>query len=406
MRFCSAIALAFIVSFSQTASPARSEESVAIEPVILATGEWAPYTSEAFLPVYGSYGIAADIVTAALSLAHYAPRFTFDRFGASYNLVRDASGAFTEVAAFPYYKTEARSKAVLFSEPILTVTDVIFYNRSRAPELGKIDELDELAKYKDESRFVVSYCYQDDLQEVLDYQCKTDEVDSAQERRESDENREFKYEIDAFKALIEDENVLLLPATKAVGLRILQTSFADRQSDIKIIPAFEWHRTVHLIAPNTLVGEGFIQSFDKGLQALKTSPKYGQLRNRAYPVLLASRLVRLNDPGDIPMVVGQEPLQGDQLPAADGADVIIPRGTNAIVVKWSGGFLTTGPGRADLRAELQRKSLVKIVNGPLIGRLLWVKNMYIEVPDAALTMSNDRLLQDPVLPQPSLQTGQ
>jgi hypothetical protein len=406
MRTFIALSLACIFSFSQNAAAASSGEGTAIEPITLATGEWAPYTSETFLPVYGSFGIAADILTAALAHAKYTPRFTFNRFGASYNLVRDSTASSAPIAGFPYYKTAARSKDVLFSQPILTVADVIFYNRRKTPELGGIKDLNQLEKYKNDSRFVASYCYQDELQAVLDYQCKTAEVDTTQARRQTDVEREFKYEIDAFKALIEDEDVRLLPATKSVGLRILQTSFADRQSDIKIIPAFEWHRNVHVIAPKSEAGEKFIEHLNQGLRAVKNSPSYERLRNRAYPVLLASRLVRLNDPGDFPLVVGQEPSHGDQPPAIDGADVIIPRGTNALVVKWSGSFLTTETGAVDLPAELQRKSLVQIVNGPLVGRRLWVKNMYIEVPDAALTLSHDGLIQGQISPQPSMPTAE
>ena len=42
--------------------------------------------------------------------------------------------------------------------------------------------------------------------------------------------------------------------------------------------------------------------------------------------------------------------------------------------------MTTQRGRIDLRDELQKETLVKVVNGPLAGRKLWVKNMYIEIP--------------------------
>jgi len=56
---------------------------------------------------------------------------------------------------------------------------------------------------------------------------------------------------------------------------------------------------------------------------------------------------------------------------------IIPRGTKALVIKWSDNFLTAG--NFNIFDVMYKKTKVKIINGPLQGRELYIDNMYIEI---------------------------
>jgi hypothetical protein len=352
----------------------------ASEQIVLATGEWAPYSSEAFLPIYGSYGAVAEIVEAVFRRAGFSPTFSFNGFGPGYNIVRDGGGWAPVIAGFPYFKTERRAEETEFSDSIMSVTDVIFYNRKVAPELGNIRNVNDLRKYRDRARFVASYCYHPDIEEALDFRCRPAGIEMEADQREMDAVREIETEIDAFRALADGTAVVILPATEAVGVRILQTLFPDLQSSIGVISSLRWRRDIHLIAPKTVAGREVVVRFNQELRTLKASPEYEKMRGKTFPVLLASRLVQLHNPGDFPIVVGREAGSARTVTDEIRRDVIIPRGTAALVVKWSRNFMTTQRGGIDLRDELQKETLVKVVNGPLAGRLLWVKNMYIEIP--------------------------
>jgi len=168
-----AVALTYVGNY--TAASAQTQPN--LTEIKVATGEWPPFASEFYLAPFTSYGRAADIVKRVFLMAGYDAHFEFNRFGTSYQLAR----AGKVQAAFPYYRTSERKKEVQFSEPLLTVTDVIFYNSDLAPSLANAKTIEDLKPYVDQARFVESYCYSQQIRDAFGRICssesKSKEVD-------------------------------------------------------------------------------------------------------------------------------------------------------------------------------------------------------------------------------------
>ena len=78
--------------------------------------------------------------------------------------------------------------------------------------------------------------------------------------------------------------------------------------------------------------------------------------------------VRLIGPSNFPLAIGT--IEED---ARRG--FLIPRGTSAVVVQWNDLFWVEGD--FDAHKDIYKKSRVKILEGPLKDRLLWVPNMFL-----------------------------
>lgn len=86
--------------------------------------------------------------------------------------------------------------------------------------------------------------------------------------------------------------------------------------------------------------------------------------------ILESALVTLSSIDQFPIVLATKNRKGVKR-------FILPRGTKASVIEWSPYFLNAGI--FNVFDELSNKTKVKIINGPLKGKMLWVDNMYIEI---------------------------
>lgn len=110
-------------------------------PVIFATGEWPPYTTEH----RKGFGLATELVTAACKEAGIAPVYHFYPWPRAEMSVKEH----VAFAAFPYIVTPERKKQYLLSEPIITGVNAFLYfdgNHSSIPPL-EFKTLADLKKY-------------------------------------------------------------------------------------------------------------------------------------------------------------------------------------------------------------------------------------------------------------------
>jgi hypothetical protein len=340
--------------------------TTANEPIVIGTGEWPPISSEAYFAPYMSYGRAADVVSSAFrEVGKKRVSFEFISFGAAYEGVQDNRIA----GAFPFYKTATRESESLFSDPLLTVTDVVFYDKVNAPYLKDVTSLDELLRAierhgqvdpLDSARFVLLYCYDDSVDKAFGRDCT---------RRDPD--RDLAWDLDAFRALVSDRDALVLPSAKVVGDRILQTWFnKDERSRIGVIEGLSWQRDVYLVAPCQQESKRLIAAFNAGLENIRASGQWERMAEADLHEESVLRGVRLSDPGTFPLIVARKSRDSEET-------VVLPRGTGAMVHIWSRNFHT--PQKTTLQQQLNEMSRVMITNGPQRGQLLWVKNVFIEL---------------------------
>ena len=100
---------------------ASASAGIAAEPLVLATGEWPPYTSKHL----EGYGIISRIVSAVVREMGMTAEFRFYPWKRAELLTR-AGAVF---GAFPYAITEERKEAFDFSHMILESRTVFIYNK-------------------------------------------------------------------------------------------------------------------------------------------------------------------------------------------------------------------------------------------------------------------------------------
>src|ERR1700680_3259668 len=114
-----------------------------LEPILLATGEWAPFSGEA-LP---SYGVASAVVSAVFQQMGYQPQFRFMPWPRAEEVTAENDADRGVRAAFPYLWSSERDAKFYYSKPILSIEWSIFYNVERDPDAANIKNVAELSKF-------------------------------------------------------------------------------------------------------------------------------------------------------------------------------------------------------------------------------------------------------------------
>lgn len=308
------------------------------DTINLASGEWYPYSS---YHDDGS-GIVSMIVCEAIKEVGDDCNLSFVGFKNAY--IETLNQTFD--ATFPYFIDSLRKNEMLYSEPLFTVKNVLFYNKNSLAD--------------------ATHLYSKNIGVVEGYAYKNIDVSKF------DKKTIFQSELVAFESLLLGK-IDLLPSSLLVGVHILKKYFNDFHTNVDFFTNnnFISYDTLHLITNKKNLD--FIVRFNKGLSLLKKSEKYQEILIKNQNILSTelSNVVRLtNNTETFPMVVATTAMKSKH-------KIIIPRGTKAIVLEWSPHFLNEG----DIKVydEMFKKTKVKIANGPLKGKIVFVENMFIEI---------------------------
>jgi polar amino acid transport system substrate-binding protein len=107
--------------------------------IILATGEWEPYTSETL----DQYGFFTEIVTAIITEMGYRPKYIFVPWKRAELMVKYGQA----FATFPFIITDERKKDFDFSERIFRSRGLFFYTTKRFDNEVDFEELRDLKPY-------------------------------------------------------------------------------------------------------------------------------------------------------------------------------------------------------------------------------------------------------------------
>lgn len=289
-------------------------------------------------------GIVTEIVHVVLNKQKY--KLDFNSFHDGYFATKNNK----YIATFPYFKTKQREKEMLYSDELLKVKNVIFYNKNKFNENN------------------INNIYGYTIGIVKGYEYKNIDINKFKNIKS------FESELIAFemlnKGLIE-----LLPSNKLTGIHIIKKYYNDFYSRMDIIKNKKYISvdTMHLIVKKNIQNQKFIKKFNNSLKEIKRNGKYHKvlLQNRKYLEPNISNFVKLvNNTEAFPMVTAT--LKRDSV-----KKFMIPRGTKAIVLQWSKHFIKEG--NIKIFDEMFKKTKVKIINGPLKGKILFVDNMFIEI---------------------------
>lgn len=335
---------AFITISHAQERTVQDQADFTLDGIEIVTGTWPPYVDDSDL----RGGLATRIVEDILLGADYQPTFRFMPFSTGLRLTRE--GFFQ--ATFPYFRTADREENFLYSDPLFSISHAIFV-RSDNEDILQLEDLAELSAFR--AATVQGYAYG-----RLDAHLTNPSI--------------YASEVAAFRALLDGE-VDFLPASAFVGAQLLDTYFISEQHLITshAKPGMQWDINVHLIAPRNWSGaERLMDRFNASLRQYTEAGGLISLQQLEREQEITRRLVRLTDPGSFSLVVARtDPDSPDSL--------ILPRGTQALVIEWSPNFTQTE--RTTIHEQLQRYSQVRLLNGPMKDAIVWVQNMYIEILD-------------------------
>ncbi|MFT2090272.1 substrate-binding periplasmic protein [Paraglaciecola sp. 2405UD69-4] len=331
MQLKTIIAVLMLTISCSTASLASDMTSVSIS-----TKDWQPYINAQDQEL----GSAAELLRQLFSQDDTNVQWQYQNFDLAYKQVQDKQ----KLAAYPYFYTSTRSKEVLFSNPIFTVTSHIYYNRQYNQDI----DIQNLNNYRVGK--VAGYSYGTEIDKLVS------------------EGKPFATEKQALIALLNND-IDYLPMTESVMNFMLINTFPERMLLLKPLENVTGTASLHLIASKTDSGKVLIEKLNqlieqaKGIQSLQATPL--QLPNKP-------DIARLIAAEGYPVILGQSEKE------ASPEYYTLPQGTHVLVIQWSSKILAASKSDR-LYKNMMDLSKVVVLNGPHVGKELYVRNMYIEL---------------------------
>jgi polar amino acid transport system substrate-binding protein len=318
-------------------------ESEPLKPIVIATGEWAPYSGES-LP---EQGIASAIVTTTLRRAGYEPTFRFMQWPVAENTARANDANAGVRATFPYILTSERESDFYYSDPILEIGQSVFYNAQRNPEAARIRAAEDLGRF--EILAIKGYKYPIAIQKMMDTTNAVATNDSA------------------FVHLLRSNRPVVVVEATRVGQELLRGRFAAYDDIIKAVPLDPIR--IYFIAsrsnPNNLP---LIRDFNAALKSISKSG-IEEIESSVTTAIDMERVVMLQPFEPAASIRAYDNATGP-------TSVLLPNGTRAVVERWSRRYLLPN---AQLDGDMERVQ-VRILNGPQQGKLFFVDPRTVVLP--------------------------
>ncbi|WP_179256111.1 substrate-binding periplasmic protein [Enemella evansiae] len=310
------------------------------KPVIVTSGEWAPYVGEGM----SQGGPTAQIVTEVLERHGYDPTVRYT----SWSLATKQSQEQGVFGTFPFTAGKDRLRDFVASDPLMEFEYVLFTRRDneRAKQIKVPEDLRGL-----KIGVVPGYDYWASLM-----QAPAGKVT-------------FDSSLEAFEALNRGD-VDLVPESLESGAAVLTDprfsgdAAAFESLDPSGNPLLGSKETLHFLIKRSVQGEEIMAGFNRELAAYKLTENY---RRAVAPITSPNQ--------EAAELVGAGPVE--LFTVQDQQVVLSAPGAKVHVRRWPTSYATPGPAPRTERAE------VKVIDGPLAGRIL-------EVDPAAL-----RLIKEP-----------
>jgi ABC-type amino acid transport substrate-binding protein len=338
------VAIALILIIVTAISLRGGGDAEPLKPILLTTGEWAPYSGERL----ASSGVASAVVSAVFKQMSYRPEFRFMPWPRAEQAALEGETDRGVRGAFPYGFNEERTSQFYYSAPILNIDMSVYFNKARNPGAAGIKHTTNLPA------FVVpisGYRYPPEVERRF---AKMPPAES---------------NLAAFELLLSSDQPLLVIEATRVGDQILSGELALKSEAIVTAP-------LHIASPLHLIASrrnpdnsSLIKRFDAALAQMQRDGALKQVEAEVIDAIDSQRMVRLQpiDP--------QGRIDAWQKP--DGSPPLqLPRGTQVIVERWSEDFLRPQAGATQAR-QLVR---VRVLNGPQRGRTLYVDGRTIVLP--------------------------
>lgn len=309
---------------------------VASKSISIVTNEWAPYINSQDQKL----GTAAELLRQILSQEDNVIAWQYQNYDLAFDLVSKGK----QPLGFPYFKTEQRNKQVYYSAPVFRVKNRLYFNRQNA----KGFDTNEVHLY----RFgkVAGYSYGQRIDELVV------------------NGQTFVSEKEALESLFKNE-IDFLPMTESVMNHMLNNKYQEQALLIKHVDDIEEYDSLHVIAPKNEQGAKQIELINNLLNEVRyiESLKLGTVER-----FVPKDIAKLITAEGYPVIVGQTSLE------ANAQFFTLPQGTKVLVLSWSDKILK--PSSTDrIYKSMMDLSHAVVLNGPHVGKELYIKNMYIEI---------------------------
>lgn len=302
----------------------------------IVTNEWPPYINSQ----NENAGTAAELLRQILSQDDNQINWQYQNYDLAFELVAENK----QTAGFPYFQTEDRAKLVYYSDAIFSVKNRLYYNRQRANGF----DVNKVSQYK--FGRVAGYSYGQRIDDLVS------------------NGTVFGNEKEALESLFRNE-IDFLPMTESVMNHMLNKKYRDQALLIQQVKNIEELDTLHLIAPKTEQGSELIQYINKLVEQVK---HIESLQLDSVERFVPKDIAKLITAEGYPVIVGQTSLD-------DHAQFYtLPQGTSVLVLNWSNKILK--PSDTDrIYKSMMASSHVVVLNGPHVGKELYIKNMHLEI---------------------------
>ncbi|MGB1261559.1 MAG: substrate-binding periplasmic protein [Cognaticolwellia sp.] len=315
--------------------------SYAQQAVKILTNSWPPYINS---PAQAK-GSAAKLVDMLFELENIKPQWQYTPYQLAYFQVKSGQ----RVASFPYFKTRQRAQEVLYSAAVFSVTTKLYYNR----EFLTPDAANAAYQNKLKVGRVAGYSYG----ETIDKDVQKADI--------------FASEIQALTALF-NHKIDVLPMTEGVMNYHLEHNFPFRKQLILPLSDIEDTSNLHVIAAKNAQGAALIEKVNHALSRINAQGMSGLLTTNTVQAAEVD-IAKLITTEGYPLITGQSAKTGDNIDY-----YTLPQGSKVLIVQWSEKILQ--PSTTDrIYKNMMDLSKVVLLNGPHVGKELYVRNMHIEL---------------------------
>lgn len=310
------------------------------QPLTIITNTWAPYINNEQAPK----GTAASIVDLVATELDADIDWRYVPYDLSYQMVKRNRAHL----AFPFFKTQARADEVIFSDPVFSATSHLYYNLQFLTREQSRAELSSLRIGR-----VSGYSYGQKIDRLLNGALV------------------FGNEKSALQALF-NRQIDLLPMTDGVMAHTLHSEFPERIQLIRQREDIHDQSSLHVIAPKTPAGKQSITAFNRALGELRAL-NIDSINVVPVQLPVPLDLAQLITAEGYPAILGQT----NNL-ASSSQYFTLPQGTRVIVIEWSDRIVE--PSSTDrFYKNMMDLSRVVVLNGPHVGKELFIRNMHIEL---------------------------
>jgi len=305
------------------------------------TGNWPPY----ILKQNELKGSAAKWLELLFEYQNIKTNWQYSPYDATYYYVSKGQ----RKVGFPFFKTSERESQVLFSNPVFYVTSKVYYNRQYLSSKSAHFAF----KQKQKIGKVAGYSYGQTLDKMLGKAI------------------EFSSEKQALTALF-NHTINILPMTEGVMNYHLIHDFPLRKELVKSLNNIEDTSSLHVIVAKTEEGKKILVGLNEAIHILNKAG-INSFQNDKIDLPVAIDVARLITSEGYPLIVGQTAKKGKNIDY-----YALPQGSKVIVIQWSDKI--TQPSHNDrIYKNMMDLSKVVLLNGPHVGKELFIRNMNIEL---------------------------